>query len=157
MDILSDVNIVGKLYVRSTDYSPIKETFSVRGGVKVEGHICAYNMYPLHIFSSSGTFSSNVNVGGCLSLSSSYLTKTISVPAQCTRFLLDEYDVLGTAGDEETNNKYPLVTAYRGTKKVDMDIEISYNRVGESSYTEFIIGNITSCSSPMNLKVSMLA
>ena len=138
MDILSDVDITGHLTV-------------------LKGNITTNALYAWsHVHTGIGKFTGSVCVGGCLSLCTFSLTKTILVPAQCTRFSITCFYVDGGESEEETNTKYPLLTAYRGGNKVDMDVEILKERNCGSTFTEFIIGNITSCSSPMTLKVSML-
>ena len=46
---------------------------------------------------------------------------------------------------------YPLVTAYKDNKKVDLDVEL----FSDDSY-EGVIGSMTACSSDIDLYVSML-
>ena len=147
MDILSDVNIVGKVKI----VGKLCGDSAVFGGSVFVDDFYSSN----HIHTMCGHFERDVAIDGRLTLGSS-LTKTISVPAQCTRFLLDSYNLAGHEGEEESNNKYPLVTAYRGGKKVDMDVEMSYERSNSCYYIENVIGNITPCSSDMTLRVSML-
>lgn len=157
MDILSDVNITGALIIDSP-YAKSSNGIALMVKQKAEfKHVSVNSLYSSTYITACSACFDKVDMHGCLSFWKPSMTKKISVPAQCTRFLIGQYEMGAMIGDEEDNNKYPVITAYRGNKKVDMDVEIINNRTDDISYTEFIIGNITSCSSDMTLRVSMLA
>lgn len=162
MDILSDVKIVGTLNINS----PVN-----KNGIVINTAACNINAITTNgeIYASGITIYGNGLVDDLYGSCSTYteiiavnrlrlpsMTRTISVPAQCTKFLIDSFDIGGGSDYEKI---YPVVTAYREDKKVDMDIELLYveNTCCSSGYwDENVIGNITSCSSEMTLKVSMI-
>lgn len=91
-------------------------------------------------------------------------TFSITVPPQCTKFELKKYYIFGKfCEDNDDDLSYPLVTAFSGRKKVEMDIELG--KVNEcycasnGNYNEFeevVYGIVSPCSNEMSLKVSMM-
>lgn len=94
-------------------------------------------------------------------------TFSITVPPQCTKFELKRYYIFGNfCEDNDDDLSYPLVTAFSGRKKVEMDIELGkvnecYSQISSghffnNRFEEVVYGIISPCSNEMSLKVSMM-
>lgn len=167
MDILSDVNVSGKVVANSLYTDEINADVGLDINVESDIDISAryINLYvgELHTcnsetfhFANSVAYlksictntitTTDINIFGCLIYDKYYNVNTIDIPADCTRFLIKEYPSICA----ESDYKYPIVSAYNNYKKVDIDVEISF-----ADSTEKIIGEITASSEPMTLKVSV--
>lgn len=156
MDILSDVNVSGKVVANSLNTNHINNCnaghLDIHSDMDMTIGANYLNFYitKLHICGGGDVDFSNA----CAVFKTIFTdtitindkTSTIDIPADCTRFLIKEYQSI--CGEEQF--KYPIVSAYSGYKKVDIDVEISF-----ADSTEKIIGEITASSNPMTLKVSV--
>ena len=180
MDILSDVKIVGNLnvselirgrtlygnYVNSTTFSTSDGLFYAGfNSVNIKNLVFEANN---HYYVDHESFSEDCRFIGYV--------KVFKIPAQCSKFVVDEADIdVDTSyWDEEaqicgwielTNDNvndflmYPTISAYKGNKMVDIDIELcSFNMSPvkpHNRFTEMIFGEITPQNEDFNLKVSI--
>lgn len=87
----------------------------------------------------------------------------VLIPASCTSFKIFGFEVCtrSSSSTMTDDNKcvfmvYPNITAFVDNKRVEMDYEIETSAVCNGGYfSELIIGNISSCSSPRNAVFSI--
>ena len=193
MDILSDVDIVGRISVNPNTnktilignsivcgwgesngvFTPLIADSNV-GDLTIKSNcsinFCSkngsFNFYDGDVFVNDGSiYSKNLDVscgsifvgtanvvfsGANINFQNSNIIiddklKGIAIPENCTRFLIKTYYT-------RIGKNYPLVTAYKDRKKVDLDIEM----VVCGSDNEKLIGSMTACSSGTYLHISVL-
>ena len=87
----------------------------------------------------------------------------VLIPASCTSFEIFGFEINARSSPSTMtdDNKcvfmvYPNITAFVDSKRVEMDYEIETSAVCNGGhFSELIIGNISSCSSPRNAVFSI--
>lgn len=180
MDILSDVNVVGKLYAGSFRAGRISGGFykdhpiidvdnvdsETHNGVEFHNGQESHKSDEQHdgvvryssqvYFKRTGVCTSGgvENYNQVLSPSENWIT----IPANCTKFLIKTYDVCATYyGDElSLDDKHilihPLVTAWSDGKTVGLDLEICAE-VKDGVFYEYLLGKVTSSSTDREMNI----
>lgn len=181
MDILSDVNVVGKLttktltvsssfyggFVNKGDFTgkPVVEITNGGSGGEyhygIEYHSCreshageechSHQVY----FQRTGIY----NLGGVYgSQNLSPSENWITIPANCTKFLVKTYSVCAIYNGDELNVEdkhtliHPLVTAWSDGKTVELDLEICAE-IKDDWFYEYLLGKVTSSSTDREMNI----
>lgn len=119
-------------------------------------------------------FSKNVSFNGPVKFKRTSVSKnssefffqtevSIDVPSGCQRFLIHELPRIWVNTDldasffENTDNLiHPLVTAWCGGKKIEMDLELDYSYCdGDDNFAELLIGSVNSSNTNRKIHVSL--
>lgn len=167
MDILSDVKITGNLAVSNwiesgnqigakhlvsptANISEFSAPTKFRNSVSFNSNVDLYRYTHFYRYGIYGMDQSHYFYDW-ISISPEEIL--IEVPANCERFLIRKYGANSTDAVFSDNIAvHPLVTAWCGRKKVELDYEIVGNTCGQG-YSEFLIGEITPSLETRNITV----